>query len=95
MIGTASAQNLDFVRALGADEVIDYRATRFEESVRDMDAVLDTVSGETFQRSRGVLKSGGTLIIMAVQSEGVQEPVVRDASSSWKQSARNCSRLPA
>jgi len=79
VIGTASAQNLDFVRALGADEVIDYRATRFEESVRDMDAVLDTVGGETLQRSWGVLKSSGTLVTIAAQSEGTQAPVVRDA----------------
>jgi len=79
VIGTASAQNLDFVRALGADEVIDYRATRFEESVRDMDAVLDTVGGETLQQSWGVLKSSGTLVTIAAQSEGTQAPVVRDA----------------
>ena len=68
VIGTASAPNLDVVRALGADEVIDYRATRFEESVRDMDAVLDTVGGETLQRSRGVLKSGGTLVTIAARA---------------------------
>jgi NADPH:quinone reductase-like Zn-dependent oxidoreductase len=79
VIGTASAQNLDFVHTLGADEVIDYRATRFEESVHDMDAVLDTVGGETLQRSRSVLKSSGTLVTIAAQSEGTQDPVVRDA----------------
>src|SRR5215471_7912843 len=79
VIGTASAQNLDFVHALGADEVIDYRATRFEERVRDMDAVLDTVGGETLQRSRGVLKSDGTLVTIAAQSEEIKDPVVRDA----------------
>jgi NADPH:quinone reductase-like Zn-dependent oxidoreductase len=77
--GTASSRNLDFARALGAEEVIDYRATRFEEIARDMDAVLDTVGGETLTRSRGVLKSGGSLVTIAVQSEGSQEPAVRDA----------------
>jgi NADPH:quinone reductase-like Zn-dependent oxidoreductase len=77
--GTASAQHLDVVRALGADEVIDYRATRFEERVRDLEAVLDTVGGETLQRSWGVLKSGGTLVTIAAQSEGTQDPAVRDA----------------
>ena len=79
MTGTASAQNLDFVRALGADEGTDYRATRFEERVGGMDAVLDTVGGETLQRSWGVLKSSGTLVTIAAQSEGTQAPVVRDA----------------
>ena len=77
--GTASAQNQDFVRELGADQVIDYRATRFEEIVRDLDAVLNTVVGETFQRSWGVLKSGGTLVTIAAQSEGTQDPAVREA----------------
>ena len=79
VIGTASAQNLDFVRALGADEVLDYQVTQFEECVRDMDAVLDTVGGETLKRSWGVLKSSGTLVTIATQSEGTQDPAVRDA----------------
>jgi NADPH:quinone reductase-like Zn-dependent oxidoreductase len=64
---------------LGADEVIDYRATRFEDIVRDMDAVFDTVGGETLQRSWGVLKAGGTLVTIAAQSEGRQDPAIRDA----------------
>jgi NADPH:quinone reductase-like Zn-dependent oxidoreductase len=79
VIGTASAQHLDFVRDLGADEVIDYRATRFEERVRDLDAVLDTVGGETLRRSWGVLKSGGTLVTIAAPSEGAEDPAVREA----------------
>src|SRR5206468_1022255 len=49
--GTASAANLDFVRRLGADEVIDYRTERFEDVVRDVDVVFDTVGGETLERS--------------------------------------------
>lgn len=69
VIATASAHNLDFVRELGADEVIDYKATRFEEAARDLDVVLDTVGGETFQRSRQVVKSGGKLVSIAADSE--------------------------
>jgi NADPH:quinone reductase-like Zn-dependent oxidoreductase len=69
VIATASAYNLDFVRELGADEVIDYKATRFEEVARDLDVVLDTVGGETFQRSRQVLKPGGKLVSIAADSE--------------------------
>src|SRR6516162_1915119 len=53
---TAGAGNFDFVRGLGADEVIDYRAERFEERVRDVDAVFDTVGGDTLRRSWGVLR---------------------------------------
>ena len=79
VIGTASARNLDFVRELGADEVIDYRTTRFEEIVRDLDAVLDTVGGETLHRSWGVLKPGGKLVTIAAQSERTKDPAARDA----------------
>jgi len=59
---TASAANLDFVRALGADIVIDYLTTPFEEVVRDVDLVLDTIGGATLQRSMQVIKRGGTLV---------------------------------
>jgi hypothetical protein len=49
--GTASAANVDFVCRLGADEVIDYGTERFEDVVRDVDVVFDTVGGETLERS--------------------------------------------
>jgi NADPH:quinone reductase-like Zn-dependent oxidoreductase len=62
VIGTASAKNEDFLRELGADETIDYHKTRFEDVVRDADVVLDTVGGDTQQRSWQVLKKGGILI---------------------------------
>jgi NADPH:quinone reductase-like Zn-dependent oxidoreductase len=62
VIGTASAANVDFVRGLGADEVIDYRAARFEDVVRDVDVVFDAVGGETLDRSWKVLKPGGRLV---------------------------------
>lgn len=62
VIGTASSRNTDFLRSLGVDEVIDYTAMRFEEQVRDLDIVFDTVAGETERRSWQVLKRGGTLV---------------------------------
>jgi NADPH:quinone reductase-like Zn-dependent oxidoreductase len=63
---TAGVGNLDFVRGLGADEVIDYRTERFEERVRGVDAVFDTVGGDTLRRSLGVLKPGGRLVTSTV-----------------------------
>lgn len=51
VIGTASARNADFLRQLGVDEVIDYQTTHFEDAVRDVDVVFDTVGGETQERS--------------------------------------------
>jgi NADPH:quinone reductase-like Zn-dependent oxidoreductase len=62
VIGTASARNADFLRALGADEVIDYQATRFEDAVRDVDVVIDSMAGEVRNRSWRVLKKGGILV---------------------------------
>lgn len=62
---TASAGNIEFVRALGADKVIDYRATRFEDVICDVDLVFDCVGGETLERSWGVLKKTGKLVTVA------------------------------
>jgi NADPH:quinone reductase-like Zn-dependent oxidoreductase len=61
-IGTASDQNVDYVRELGADDVIDYKATTFERAVHDVDMVLDLVGGDTQERSWQVLKPGGILV---------------------------------
>src|SRR5215813_14031986 len=77
--GTASAANLDFVRSLGADEVIDYRAERFEDVVRDVDVVFDTVGGETLERSWGVLKPGGRLVTVAASGEQTTDERIRAA----------------
>ncbi|MFJ9591145.1 NADP-dependent oxidoreductase [Streptomyces virginiae] len=62
IVATASADTVDLVRELGADRVIDYRAEKFDEVVSDVDVVLDTIGGETQERSFGVLKTGGTLV---------------------------------
>ncbi len=79
VIATASSQNLDFVRQLGADEVIDYRTTPFESVARDMDVVFDTVGGETLERSWSVLKAGGRAVSVATQGETSTDPRVRQA----------------
>ncbi len=65
VITTVSADDFDFVRALGAHEVIDYRSEAFEGHVRDVDVVFDTVGGDTLRRSWGVLKPGGRLVTIA------------------------------
>ena len=65
VIGTASARNADFVKSLGADEVIDYAATKFEDVVKDVDVVFDLMGGDTQARSYGVLKRGGWLVSAA------------------------------
>ncbi|HZS08187.1 MAG TPA: NADP-dependent oxidoreductase [Blastocatellia bacterium] len=62
VIGTASARNADFLKALGVDEVIDYTKTRFEEAVKDVDVVFDLIGGETQARSFEVLKKSGFVV---------------------------------
>ncbi len=64
VITTASARNRDFLRELGvgANEIIDYTTTRFEEVVHSVDVVFDTVGGDTLQRSWQVIKPGGVLV---------------------------------
>jgi NADPH:quinone reductase-like Zn-dependent oxidoreductase len=62
VIGTASTANHETLARLGADELIDYHSTRFEDAVHDVDLVLDLVGGETGRRSLDVLHQDGLLI---------------------------------
>lgn len=62
VIATASARNHDLLRELGANEIIDYTTTRFEEMVQDVDLVFDAVGGDTLQRSWKVIRPGGMLV---------------------------------
>jgi NADPH:quinone reductase-like Zn-dependent oxidoreductase len=79
VIATASSLNLDFVRSLGANEVLDYQKTRFEDVVRDVDVVFDGVGGDTLDRSWEVLEKGGRLVTVASQSAENTGQRVRDA----------------
>jgi NADPH:quinone reductase-like Zn-dependent oxidoreductase len=65
VITTASAANHDYVRAFGADELIDYRTQDFARLVSGCDAVFDTVGGEVTERSFAVLRPGGRLATVA------------------------------
>lgn len=62
VVATASAAKHEFVRSLGADEVIDYRSTDYTEVLAGLDVVFDLVAGENGPRSASVLKKGGLLI---------------------------------
>lgn len=62
VIGTASAAKHDFLRGLGADELIDYRTTDYAEAVRDVDVVLDPLGGAESLRSLRTLREGGLLV---------------------------------
>ena len=62
VFATAGPADVDHVRSLGAETVVNYKTTNFEDAVPPVDAVLDTVGGETQHRSFRVLKPGGILV---------------------------------
>ncbi|CAL1518032.1 NADP-dependent oxidoreductase [Chitinophaga sp. MM2321] len=64
VIATASAENIDFVTSLGAAEVIDYKVAPFETQIALVDLVLDTVGGDTLERSYQLVKPGGVLVCL-------------------------------
>ncbi|MGE5612464.1 MAG: NADP-dependent oxidoreductase [Bacillota bacterium] len=79
VITTASARNEEFLLHVGAEQVVDYRTARFEESIAAIDVVFDTVGGDTLQRSWGVLKPTGRLVTVAASSEGATDQRTKNA----------------
>ncbi|GAA2465235.1 NADP-dependent oxidoreductase [Winogradskya humida] len=69
VITTAGGRKREFVEMLGADEVIDYTTVDFAEAVRDVDVVLDTIGGDTVERSLGVLRPGGHLVTAVAEDD--------------------------
>jgi NADPH:quinone reductase-like Zn-dependent oxidoreductase len=69
VIATATAHDLEFVRSLGAAQVIDFRAERFEDVVNDVDVVIDTVGGDVQERSFPILKRDGILVSVVSQPD--------------------------
>jgi NADPH:quinone reductase-like Zn-dependent oxidoreductase len=70
VIGSTSPGGVDAVRALGADEVIDHTAVRFEDAVEPVDLVFDTAGGERLERSPAVVNRGGRLVSVATDPPG-------------------------
>ena len=64
--GTASGRNHKMLYELGADQVIDYTTHRFEDVAQNIDVVLDTIGGDTQERSWQVLKKGGILVSCSI-----------------------------
>ncbi len=77
---TTGTANVDWVKKLGADIVIDYKTTAFEDVLHDYDVVLDTQGGKTLENSLKVLKPGGKLISIA----GAPDPqFAKDIHANW------------
>ena len=69
VIATASTANQDFLKQLGTDVAIDYTKTKFEDVVKEVDAVLDPVGKETLARSYGVVKKGGIVLDLVARPD--------------------------
>jgi NADPH:quinone reductase-like Zn-dependent oxidoreductase len=72
VIATASTANQDLLKQLGAEVVIDYTKTRFEDIAKDVDAVLDSVGKEILTRSYGVVKKGGIVMSLVARPDPAQ-----------------------
>ena len=83
VIATASARNRDFLRELGANEIIDYTTTRFEEVVHDVDLVFDLVGGDTLVRSWQVVKPGGVLVSVVSPRPSFAEAKAHGVRPVW------------
>jgi NADPH:quinone reductase-like Zn-dependent oxidoreductase len=83
VLATTSGANVDFVRSLGAETVIDYTTTALESVVHDVDLAFDTVGGSTLETSVQALKRGGTLVAIGSQPDvrQVQEREILVASA--------------
>jgi NADPH:quinone reductase-like Zn-dependent oxidoreductase len=92
VITTASAANHDYVRRLGADQVIDYNVEDFSKTVADCDVVFDTVGGDVRAGSYTVLKPGGRLVWIAPAPQGFQ-PTRADVTTLRPNVARDRAHL--
>jgi NADPH:quinone reductase-like Zn-dependent oxidoreductase len=62
VFATASSQDAEYLKGLGVEQVIDYRRERFDQKLKDLDAVIDLIGGETLSRSHAVVKPGGIVV---------------------------------
>jgi NADPH:quinone reductase-like Zn-dependent oxidoreductase len=93
VFATASTKNQDLLRELGVDEPIDYTQQRFEDIARKIDIVLDTLGGETQERSWSVLKKGGVLVsLVQPPSEGESQRTRRPGCAPRRATERRAAR---
>jgi NADPH:quinone reductase-like Zn-dependent oxidoreductase len=95
VLATASTKNQELLRNFGADETIDYTTQKFEDLVHNVDIVLDTIGGETQERSWGVLKQGGVLISLVhpPSEEKAKQSGVRGMMCSVQPDGKQLSKI--
>jgi NADPH:quinone reductase-like Zn-dependent oxidoreductase len=95
VIATASGKNEEFVRSLGVDDFVDYTREKFEERVREVDVVYDTVGGDTLERSFETLRRGGCLVttVMPPSDEKAKNYGIRASMIGVQPSGRQLSQI--
>jgi NADPH:quinone reductase-like Zn-dependent oxidoreductase len=95
VIGTATGPDLDYLKSLHVDEIIDFKRERFEEKASGVDAVVDLVGGETLARSYAVVKKGGVLVttVQPVDESAAKQAGIRAVQMFMKRNAADLAEL--
>jgi NADPH:quinone reductase-like Zn-dependent oxidoreductase len=95
VIGTASDQDVSYLKSLGVGQVIDYKRERFEEKARELDAVVDLVGGDTLARSYSIVKKGGALAttVQPIDESVTKQAGIRGVHFLMKRSASDLAEL--
>ncbi len=95
VIGTASGADIDYLKSMGIDNVIDYKREHFEDKVNDVDAVVDLVGGDTLARSYAVVKKGGVLAttVQPIDEAAAKRAGIRAVQVFMKRNAKDLTEL--
>ena len=95
VIGTASGDDVDYLKSLGVDETIDYKHERFEDKVHGVDAVIDLVGGDTLNRSYAVVKKGGVIAstVQPLDESRAKQAGIRAVHVVMKRSAADLAEI--
>jgi NADPH:quinone reductase-like Zn-dependent oxidoreductase len=95
VIGTAASADLEYLKSLGVDEIVDYQRERFEDKATGVDAVVDLVGGDTLARSYGVIKRGGVLAttVQPIDEAAAQRAGIRAVQVIMRRNARDLVEL--
>jgi NADPH:quinone reductase-like Zn-dependent oxidoreductase len=95
VIGTAAGADIEYLKSLGVDKIIDYQRERFEDEATGVDAVVDLVGGDTLARSYGVIKRGGVLAttVQPIDEAAAQRAGIRAVQVIMRRNARDLVEL--
>lgn len=95
IIGTATGADIEYLKSLGVDEIVDYKLERFEDKASGVDAVVDLVGGETLARSYSVVKKGGVLAttVQAIDETAAKRAGIRAVQVIMRHNAADLAEL--